>query len=467
MITVVGGHLIARGQIGPELLANDTDFRNAVFAKFAADCEGDLPAGGGTRHELLQLISAVQPILEQDDRFADRAAVFLSIRPDQVWQGLDDLEQRGVLVRGKGGLRIAPDLFGDYLLESASVTRYGASTGFADAVFSSFGETHLSNLLKNFAELDWRITQRGPQSRMLDQIWDSLYTLFRGQNAIERERFLRDIGSIAVFQPERAERVAQIAMDEPVESVRLWSIRRLTQNSVLRHVSPLLGVAIFHEATTRDAFERLWTLAQHSETDVHNAVRKTLKDAIAYRKYKSVEFNKRILSLVEDKSTKNAAYRVTFNPFTLIDQVLEREVDDHGFRGRTFTFTALPVNYVVIAPLRARALRILCERMHSSEPRVAVLAAESLARVVAEFHPKMRSGPSKEEQAWQDDERLSALACIEQRIDAGCLPMPLVFTLRLLLGRVMRRANQSEEIKSRAAALLEEMASPLPSISSM
>jgi hypothetical protein len=37
LITVVGGRLIARGQIGPELLANDTDFRNTVFAKFAAD----------------------------------------------------------------------------------------------------------------------------------------------------------------------------------------------------------------------------------------------------------------------------------------------------------------------------------------------------------------------------------------------------------------------------------------------
>ena len=460
LITVVGGRLIARGQIGPELLANDTDFRNAVFAKFAADCEGDLPAGGGTRQELLHLVSAVQPVLEQDDRFADRAAAFLSIRPDQVWQGLDDLEQRGVLVRGRGGLRIAPDLFGDYLLESASVTRHGVSTGFADAVFSSFGETHLSNLLKNFAELDWRITQRDPELRMLDGIWDSLYTLFRSQNAIERERFLGDIAVIAVFQPERVERIAQIAMDEPVESVRFWSFRRVTQDDVFRHVSPLLGVTIFHEPTSRDAFERLWRLAQHSDADVHNAARKALKDAIAYRKYKSVDFNERILSLVEEKSTESVAYQGNFTPLTLIDEILEREVDDHSYRGKTFSFTALPVNYAVIAPLRARALRTLCDRMQSSEPRVAVLAAESLARVVAEFHPKMRSGPSEEEQAWQDDERLSAIMCIEQRIDAGGLPLPLVFTLRLLLGRVMRRANQSAAIKSRAAALLEKMPTP-------
>lgn len=460
LITVVGGRLIARRQIGPELLANDADFRNAVFAKFAADCEGDLPAGGGTRQELLQLVSAVQPVLEQDNHFADRAAAFLSVRPDHVWRGLDDLEQRGVLLRGKGGLRIAPDLFGDYLLESASITRYGVSTGFADAVFTSFGETHLSNLLKNFAELDWRITQRDPESRLLNQIWQSLYALFRGQNAIERERFLGAIAAIAVFQPKGAQQVAQIAMDEPVESVRLWSIRRLTQDDVLRHVSPLLGVTIFHQPTSRDAFERLWSLAQHSESDVHNPARHALEDAIAYRKYKNVEFNERILALVEAKSTESAAYRGEFTPLTLINQILEREVDDHGFRRNAFTFTALPVNYQVIAALRARALKTLCDTMHSSEPKIAVCAAKSLALVIAEFHPKMRSGPSEEEHAWQDKERLNVLACVEQRIEMGAMPLALVFKLRLLLARVARRANQSEQVKSKAAELLEKIPSP-------
>ncbi|MGA2535414.1 MAG: hypothetical protein ABSF53_05325 [Terracidiphilus sp.] len=188
---------------------------------------------------------------------------------------------------------------------------------------------------------------------MLDRIWDSLYTLFRSQNAIERERFLGDIAVIAVFQPERVERIAQIAMDEPVESVRFWSFRRVTQDDVFRHVSPLLGVTIFHEPTSRDAFERLWRLAQHSDAEVHNAARKALKDAIAYRKYKSVDFNERILSLVEEKSTDSEAYRGNFTPLTLIDEILEREVDDHSFRGNTFSFTALSVNYAVIAPLRA------------------------------------------------------------------------------------------------------------------
>jgi len=35
---------------------------------------------------------------------------------------------------------------------------------FCGCRLQSFSETHLSNLLKNFAELDWRITQRDPES---------------------------------------------------------------------------------------------------------------------------------------------------------------------------------------------------------------------------------------------------------------------------------------------------------------
>ena len=457
LITVVGGRLIAREQISPELLANDTDFRNAVFSKFAADCEGDLPAGGGSRQELLRLVSAIQPVLEQDDNFGDRAAAFLSIRPDQVWQGLDDLEQRGVLVRGRGGLRIAPDLFGDYLLESASVLQSGASTGFADAVFESFSDTHLSNLLKNFAELDWRITQRTPESRLLDQIWETLYARFRVQGAIERERFLRDIASFAPFQPERVQRIAEITMDEPVQPERFYSLRKITQDELLREVSPLLGVTIYHEAAAQGAFDRLWTLSQVDDEDVHNPARKALESAISYHRYKNVSLNERILNMVERKASDDTAYAGTFTPFSLLNELLAREVDDHGWRKRAFTFTALPVNYTGTAHLRQRVLKIVCEKLSSPSPRIAVLAARELGYVIAEFHPKMGRTATQDELDWQEAERLMALDCIHARISAGSLSLALSFKLRLLLSRIGRRASQTTTVKAKAANILAEL----------
>ena len=61
LITVVGGKLMARGQITPDLLLNDKDFRREVFSKFHEERTGELPASGRPKNVLLSLIAAVQP----------------------------------------------------------------------------------------------------------------------------------------------------------------------------------------------------------------------------------------------------------------------------------------------------------------------------------------------------------------------------------------------------------------------
>jgi hypothetical protein len=461
LVTVVGGRLIARGEILPELLSNDEAFRKAVFSKFADECEGNLPTGGKSRREVLQLIAAVQPVMERDERFADLAAVFLSLRPDQLWQGLDDLENRGILVIGRGGARIAPDLFGDYLLETASVGNHGAPTGFAETVFERFEETHLSNLLKNFAELDWRITQRNPESRLLDNIWSAIYARFRVQNAPARERFLREVKGIAVFQPERVEELVRIAMAEIATPAREWSFQRMkTQDDVLKEVPPLLGVTIYHEPSSRDAFTRLWTLSQHDSDKIHNRARKELKEAIGYHKYKNVIYNDRILAFAEERALDDSSYGGKFTPLSLMDELLDREVEDTGFRRNTFSITALPVNYPVIRPLRERALRVVNRALQSSSPRVAVLAVGSISQVMAVFHPRFRNEASESEREWQDAERMNALDMVEARITGGNLPLQLVWRLNRLLKDVQKRDGQLATIQERSAVLRSTL--PLP-----
>ncbi len=461
LVTVVGGRLISREQIRPELLANDQDFRHAVFEKFAEECEGDLPTGGRSRRELLQLIAAVQPVIERDDKFAERAAVFMALRPDQIWKGLDDLETRGVLLRGRGGARITPDLFGDFLLESASIGNQGAATGFADAVFQSFGGSHLSNLLKNFAELDWRITQRNADSQLLNKIWSSIYERFRVQHADQRAHFLREAKSITVFQPDRMEELIGIAMDEPAEPGREWAFtRERTQDDVLVELPTLLGDTIFHEPVSKDAFKRLWTLAQDKSNEIHNRARKELKKAIGYHKYKNPIYNERILTLVEELAADEGAYRGEFTPLSLMDELMDREVEDTSLRGRSFSFTALPVNYAAIQSIRSRALRIIDASLYSPSPRIGVRAAESMAKVISEFHPRFRAEPTEDERQWQDAERLTALDLIAARIAAGGLSIQLTWRLDRLLRHVGRRDAQTDTVKERAASLRTTLPRP-------
>jgi hypothetical protein len=463
LVTVVGGRLIARGEILPDLLGNDEAFRKAVFSKFADECEGNLPVGGRSRREVLQLIAAVQPVIEQDEQFADRAAVFLALRPDQLWQGLDDLERRGILVRGRGGARIAPDLFGDYLLETASVGNHGVPTGFAEAIFEQFEESHLSNLLKNFAELDWRITQRDPESQLLDNIWSSIYTRFRSQNAPSRERFLREVKTIAVFQPARVEELVRIAMTDEATPGRDWGFQRLkTQEDVLEELPPLLGVTIYHETVSRDAFNRLWELSRHNSSSIHGPARKALKEATGYHKYKNVIYNERMLTLTEDRARDDGAYDGDFTPLSLMEELLDREVEDTGFRKRTFSITFNPVNYPIIRPLRERALQAVQRALQSPSPRIAVKAVDAISGVLSVFRPTLRNDPSETERLWQEAERFHALDMVESRINTGNLSLPLVWRLNRSLKGVARGDRQSASVRERAEAIRSTI--PLPEL---
>lgn len=250
-------------------------------------------------------------------------------------------------------------------------------------------------------------------------------------------------------------------MDEPAESTREWLFRRkITQDDVLAEIPPLLGLTIFYESASRDAIDRLWALTKHESTEVHNRARKALKDAIGYRKYKNVLFNERILALVEERSLDAAAYDGDFTPLQLMDELLDREVDDTSLRGRAFSFTALPVNYPAIRGLRERALSVIDHALQSDSPRVAIKAIDSLSHVIAEFHPKLRADPTPEEKEWQDAERLHALDLLGARILKGKLPLQVVWRLFTLFQWVGRRDAQSIPIKQKAVELLELLPSP-------
>jgi hypothetical protein len=459
LITVVGGKLIKRGQITPDLLANDLEFRRTVFNKFAEECAGQLPVGGRPKRELLELIAGVQPIDEQRDNFVAKASVFLSLRPDEIRRGLGALEQTEILVRGGGKLRIVPDLFADYLLETASVGGSGTASGFADAVFAVFEESHLSNLLKNFAELDWRITQSGNRSDLLENIWSSISTRFRAQNAADRTHFLREVKDITVFQPVNVEKLLQIAMDDEAQPVKQWGFRS-TQLDILAQLPALLGITIFNETISSDAFDRLWLLAQNESDGVSGPAQRSLREAIGYRKYKNVIFNDRILALVENRSEDVTAYQSDFTPLSLMDELLDREVDDTELKGRAFSISALPVNYEVIKGLRERALRIINHALYAEEPRIAVRAVGSLGFVLAEFHPKFRMGVTKEEQAWQDAERLRALDLLRQRLSAGNVSLQVVWKINRSLKWTTSRVAQSAAVRDSAAMLLQEVPYP-------
>ena len=145
LVTVVGGRLIAKGEILPDLLGNHEAFQHAVFDKFASECAGQLPAGGKSKEEVLHLLAAVQPVDERTAAFDAAAPAFLGLRSDQIRRNVLALEETGIVIRTRGAARIVPDVLADYLLERASVGPNHYVTGYADAVFEAFHEGFLSS----------------------------------------------------------------------------------------------------------------------------------------------------------------------------------------------------------------------------------------------------------------------------------------------------------------------------------
>jgi Sec-independent protein translocase protein TatA len=224
----------------------------------------------------------------------------------------------------------------------------------------------------------------------------------------------------------------------------------MSHTQVLRRLPAFLGVTILSESVSRDAFDRLWRLAHHPDEDVRRQAEGVLKSSIGYHKYKDVEFNERILSYVEELALDPTAYTAEFTPFDLIDTLLDREMDDHEWAGMSFRVGALPVNPEYFRPVRERALVVISRALSSENSRVAVRAARSLGKAISEFRPRMRNGPTDEERAWQDDERLKALNLLQARLESSEVSLPQTWRFHKILRSAEDSAGQSEKVKEEA-----------------
>jgi hypothetical protein len=460
LITVVGGKLIARGEITPDLLLNHEDFRAEVFNKFLEERTGELPSSGRPNSVLLGLVAALQPVDPDKEDFVAKAAVFLSLRPDQIHDGLDFLEGREVLVRVGGKLRIVPDLFADYLLELASIYPDGRPKGYADAVFALFESTHLVNLLRNFGELEWRFTRDGKDSRLMNEIWSLILKRFQGQDAADRQHLLRTAQQIVVFQPVHVHKLIKIAMDEPAASMKKFGVFRSTQVHILALLPALLGVTIYTEKVSADAFARLWQLAHHESTDASGPAQRTLKFAIGYQKGKSTLYNKRFLGFVEKLSETAASFDGDFTPLDLVAPLLVHEYEIEEWKKGYFTFTKAPVPYEMTKSLRERALRVINRAMYSPDVRTAVSAVRFFRPVLGFFQPGFRPGITKEEQDWQDRERLDVLAMLRQRLNGDNVSLPLTWKIHRILRAVKQHQGQSAHVRAAAADLHANLPRP-------
>jgi hypothetical protein len=437
LVTVVGGRLIARGEIPPALLANEEDFRHQVFDKFSAEYEKLLPPGAVNWRQLLNLVAAVGPLMPTAKPFVEPAAEILRIRPDEIVSAVDLLEKHGLLLRGGRLIRIVPDLLSDFLLEGACLTRAGESTGFSDLVFERFQSTYLPNVLRNLGELDWRITQRNQDqgARLLEGIWREIEGTFNAGDASVRVELFKSLKEAALFQPARVLQLIRRALGNEAATVVLWADWEVKQEDVLREIPPLLKAIALHFDRLEEATAILWQLAQRDHRAPHqypDHSRRVLEEMAEYGRYKPVIYNDWMADFAARMCRERGAFDGAFSPLDIVDKLLAKEGKFTESEGFTISFGGFGLNYPVVRPVREKALGIIESCLNSDDPKIALRAIESTARVLSGFLPMIGHVVSEEEARWQMDERLAVVSIVENRLKKSA-PTPLLRQIRSVL----------------------------------
>ena len=447
LVTVVGGRLIARGDIAPSLLANEDDFRHQVFDRFSTEYERLLPPCAVDWRKLLNLIAAAGPLPPTANSFVEPAAQILRLRSDEIIDAIDLLERHGLLLRGGRVVRIVPDLLSDFLLEGACITRSGDSTGFADLVFKSFQTDHLSNVLRNLGELDWRITQRNQDqgTRLLDRIWTEIEQSFDAADAGGRVDLLKALNDAALFQPARVMRLIQRAMSTEATPVELFPGWKVTQENVTREIPSLLRSIALHLEFLNASVLTLWHLAQRDSripNQYPDHARRVLEDLAEYGRYKPVVFNERMAEVAETLSQLDGAFNGKFTPLSISDKLLAKEGQFTESEGLTLSIGGFALNYPLVKPVREKSIALIESCLNSENTKIALIAISSLSHILGGFLPMVVRQPSESEHRWQDTEREIALGIIQNRLMRPT-PIPVIRQLRSTLRQVRPRILES------------------------
>ena len=391
LVTVVGGKLLASKQVNPALLANHEEFRTVVLDRFSEVLTGHLTEAIAPElcRKLLDLIAGLSPIPIKNQKFKQAVAEFLGIDGPTLECDLSVLETAGVLLRRGYTLRITPDVLADHILHRSCITTQGQITGYAEKLFEKFAAVSADKLLRNLAELDWRIYQSGGQaSALMNNIWDGIEQAFHAAGHFKRYAILDVLKKTAYFQPARMLKIVNDAMQHPAgftEDEEIDSPYQSTHETVLRELPELLQSIGYNLDYLPRCCELLWQLGKddrrplHSNTD--HGVR-ILSDLAGYDLEKPLQINKILLEAAAKWLDAADAHNHVYSPLEIVDSLLAKSDYSARSKGYGVSFIPFHVSPNTTASLREEALGLIRRCAKSDSPKVISRAIQSLDKAL-------------------------------------------------------------------------------------
>lgn len=417
LVTVIGGQLLAQQAVAPELLERHAEFRMTVLDRFRDEMLGRLGDEVDERvsRELLVLISALGPLFVENTNLMERIAADLEIAEHQLRALLSQLEEAGILTARGRLRRIVPDVLADHILHRACIDQQGRPTGRADALLSRYGDLAIVELLRNLAELDWRIGQEEPADvALLDAFWRDTREAFRRGNAEERLYVIHLIKPVARLSPAPVFEIVTDALATPATPVRarFWGTE-LTDADVQRALAELLGAIALTPSFLPDALDLLWQLGRDDRRPLNANTDHPLRQIQSLAAYElPLLFAHAVLQLAE-RALRDSSDAVAHSPLELLGPLLAREGEITRVRETGWQIGGFPVNAETTADIRAAIRTILINQATSGPARERALAAGLLGDALRQpFGLFGREMSEAELEQWHDDQ-LAILDAIE------------------------------------------------------
>jgi hypothetical protein len=464
LVTVVGGQLLARKAIAPELLERDEEFRDTVLVRFRDILVGELGdhIDPTLCKSLLNLIAAVQPIRLDNEVTLNSEAEFLNIDRPTLLISLDILEQAGVLLRRGSTLRIVPDVLADHILHKASVTSQGQPTGYADRVFNEFAPLCPGEVLRNLSELDWRLRHSGAQATdLLSSIWQRIEKEFHDASHQGRSTILRMLEKVAVYQPEKTLELVEYAIQNPAarsESPGLTQIYEFTHNNVLRRLPALLRQISYTLKYLPRCCNLLWELGRDDDrilnSNPDHAMR-VLADLGGYAIGKPFIVTSSVLDFIEKLLENPGSHDHIHSPLDIIGPMLAKtgfsaHAERYNFVYRTFT-----LKDENIKSIRPRLISLIGRCLFSTTLRISLRALESLESALREPLPVFDMELSDEDLEQWRPEQVEILTLIADFARRSTEPVTLIRIKAVLWWH--RSHSPSDEVRNQADAVVSSI----------
>lgn len=374
LITVVGGKLIVEKQIDPSLVSNTEEFRYLVLNKFRdtlidPTCVSTSPE---VTKNVLAVVASLAPFSLDDRELVKLSAGFLELKDYELIKCTTELAKAGALLKRGRQVRITPDVLSDFVLEEICFAE-GQSTGYSDEIFRVFGDSYLDQILKNFAELDWRISA-SKGSDILTQIWDSIWESLHSKLNYEILSLLKILRKIAHYQPAQTLDLILYILDNPKETSK-DVFYDISHSMLIQDIPPLLGIIARNKYYLHNSVKLLWQLGKNDYRDINpnpeHSIR-VLRDLASYSPYVPLECYKSIIVCIREIVDQANAFENRYTPLDVLKKLLDREGERTVLEGSQVRFLPFKIDSIATAPIRNEVLTLFEElgyRKHSKTQR--------------------------------------------------------------------------------------------------